>query len=376
MIKQPTTELPNLTALRGVAALLIVVYHFDEIVLHLAFSTSSLFLFHSYLMVDLFFILSGFILYHVYASKFTKGIKWPSYFQFMKARFARVYPLHAIVLVLFIIIFYFSLNPFMSGTLVNMIHDPKALPTNFLLLQSFGLHKIFTWNLPSWSISAEWWSYLAFPFLVYSLSRQRKLALFCMLGSVIGVYVTIAYYLPHSQYILILPDSKSLNVSFDFGYLRGLAGFISGLIAYELSRFKSHTNFLASDAIGLIALTSCFLFMNTSTNDLIVIPFFVLLVLNFAYNKKAISKFCKLKALQFLGKISYSIYMVHYVLILCLALPGMKLLGFKYTGPGSIQPPLAQGLLIFTFFLSLVIFVSYLCYRWIEVPLRQRINAI
>jgi peptidoglycan/LPS O-acetylase OafA/YrhL len=65
-----------------------------------------------------------------------------------------------------------------------------------------------------------------------------------------------------------------------------------------------------------------------------------------ASNKNLLHKICMLKPMQFLGKISYSIYMVHYLLIMCFALPIIDQIGFHYTGPGSVSPPLIQGLFL------------------------------
>jgi len=147
---QPTHRyLSNLTTLRGIAALWVVVFHFSEIIAKFVSTDRSLLLTKGYLMVDLFFIMSGFIIYHVYHESFISGISVSRFRQFIVARFARVYPLHFVTLLLIIVITVpmFGWDP--------LFDNPRAIPTNLLLIHSFGIHKSFNWNVPSWSISAE-----------------------------------------------------------------------------------------------------------------------------------------------------------------------------------------------------------------------------
>jgi len=367
--------LSNLTALRGLAAILVAVFHFDSMVMHLSFSNDSVFLKNCYLMVDLFFIMSGFIMLHVYGEKFTTQIKRTTYLSFLRARVARIYPLHVFTLLLFVIIFYGALNPYMSGTLTKLIHNPKAIPTHLLLLQSFGLHNIFTWNLPSWSISAEWFSYLLFPFLAFIMARFRTSGFLILTLLSVSLYVSIVYFLPRSKEFWSLPNALDINVTYEYGYLRGFAGFLAGMGTYRLFKIKTFVNYLSSDAVGLIGLLVLFVTLNGDCNDLVYVPVFMIVVLCIASNKRSIHKICMLRPLQFLGDISYSIYMVHYVLILCLAIPIVDNIGYDYTGPGSLHPPLYQGLVICSLFLVIVIAISSASYRIIEKPWRNRINS-
>ncbi len=370
----PEIYLRNLTALRGLAALMVVVFHFDSMVMHLTFSDNSCFVRNAYLMVDLFFILSGFILFHVYSILFTKQLKPKAYLNFLRARIARIYPLHVFTLLLFIVLIYGSINPYMSGTLTDLIHDPIAIPTHLLLLQSFGFHKIFTWNLPSWSISAEWFSYLLFPFLSLIVAKNRWRSLLVLTFLAILMYLAIVYYLPRSKDVWSLPNAKDINVTYDWGFLRGLAGFIAGLLTYQMYNSKNLTQLASRDSVGLSCLIALFILLNGEYNDLIYIPMFMILVLCVASNQKGIHLVCRLKFLQLLGDISYSIYMVHYLLILCFALPVIDLMGYDYTGPGSLNPPLYEGLGFCFLFLWIVIAVSLVSYYFIEKPWRRRIN--
>ena len=100
--------LSNLTPLRGIAALLIVIFHLDLMIFGnalISYADSGL-LHRMYLMVDFFFVLSGFIMSHVYGAWFSTSVRYADFKKFTIARFARVYPLHLVTLVYTILLFY------------------------------------------------------------------------------------------------------------------------------------------------------------------------------------------------------------------------------------------------------------------------------
>src|ERR1700748_1734095 len=66
--------LSNLTTLRGVAAIWVIVFHFQVLICQFVLPQQSLLIEKGYLMVDLFFIMSGFIICHVYQQSFQAGI--------------------------------------------------------------------------------------------------------------------------------------------------------------------------------------------------------------------------------------------------------------------------------------------------------------
>lgn len=374
ILKRKVPDLPNLHALRGIAALMVVVYHFDGIVMGLNFSHGSSIIHKGYLMVDLFFILSGFIILHVYGDYFSKQLSWKNYFNFLKARFARIYPLHLFTLLLVVFIFYASLNSYMLGDMSNSIYDPAAIPSHLFLLQSFGLQRIFTWNITSWSISAEWFAYLLFPFMALFISKKKMFTYLMMVVFVIFIYLAIVYYLPRSILSKSILNMNDINVSYDWGFLRGLAGFMTGMIAYYLYQNKKLIYFLSKDIIGLASIILLATALSNQINDLVYIPLFMILLLCFAGNNQILSKIFTLKPFQFVGKISYSIYMLHYILIFTVLLPALDLMRFNYTGPGSLNPKLSIGLSLCLMFLILVVLFSSLSYDLIEKPFRNWIN--
>ncbi|MBC7799876.1 MAG: acyltransferase, partial [Gemmatimonadaceae bacterium] len=151
-----------LTGLRGAAAVLVMVHHFTLRDPASPAPLQTLFT-HGYLAVDLFFVLSGFVMARAYGDWFRGG--WRSgagaYLTFMSRRVARLWPLHtAVVLVLLLI-----------GTPTW----PLMVATNLLMLQAWGFSQAL--NTPSWSVSTEMAAYALFPLLAtVALHRGRGLA--------------------------------------------------------------------------------------------------------------------------------------------------------------------------------------------------------
>jgi len=368
-MKSQATYIPNLTPLRGIAALMVAVYHFEELGARFLNPQHSMLIRKSYLMVDLFFVMSGFVMLHVYGESFSKALHWNVFKQFIIARFARLYPLHLFTLLLAVGFFYASNSP------ADAISNPAAIPTHLLLLQSFGIHHIFTWNVPSWSISAEWWAYMVFPLLVLLLGKNKIFTIVFMLFLSAGFYVSILYFLPRvNPFVPAMPIPHDLNVTYDFGFLRGLAGFMAGMVTYTFYQLKSVRLFFSTDFSAIIYTLLLLAALHFGINDILYIPLFMALVLAIAANQQTIHKICMVKPLQYIGDISYSIYLVHCNLIFLIIVPIFQKMGFAYKGPGSLQMPFWTGLAICSVFLVSVIALSSITYYLIEKPCRKWIN--
>ena len=168
--------IPALTGLRGVAALWVVLFHYQ---VQSAFLGSSWFAgvlgidagWHG---VDLFFVLSGFVLMLAHGEDF-QTLTVPSTLAFLKLRVARVYPLNFVVLLLIVAAalfdsrfadWYRTLNP------ANYTAIP-LLETS-LLANRWGYTAVGDWNQPTWSLSIEIIGYLAFPLLAWGLIQRRS----------------------------------------------------------------------------------------------------------------------------------------------------------------------------------------------------------
>ena len=138
---------PALDGLRGIAAILVAVYHYRGDFNGFGDFPAG----DGYLAVDLFFVLSGYVLSHAYLSRFQRGM---SVSQFMRARFIRLYPLYFIGLILGTIGFITGLEPGVNLT--------NGSVTKTLMLEAFMLpswpklgHPLFVINPVAWSLFFE-----------------------------------------------------------------------------------------------------------------------------------------------------------------------------------------------------------------------------
>ncbi len=363
--------LSNLTPLRGIAALLVAIFHFEMAIARFVPAAQTMFFEKCYLMVDLFFVMSGFIMLHVYGKDFSQSISKHLLRNFFVARFARIYPLHffsTTLLIILVIVF----SP--VGMYPNAMQFPAAIPTNIFLLQSFYIHKIYTWNIPSWSISSEWAAYIIFPLLALFISRKRKLSIVVMIIFIVASYLSIMYLLPRKNPLYpSIPVPHNINTTYDYGFLRGIAGFITGMMMYLLYQSNKIKNIFSRDIFTFIAILLLIAAMHFAINDGFCVILFAGIVLCFGCNSGYVHKICNNRVLQYLGLISYSIYLMQ-IFFQDPFSKGLRLPGVTGLGRGKQNIEFWNGLMYCIIYLLLLIAVSSITYYFIENPSRKFIN--
>lgn len=162
------SSLAQLTSLRFFAALHVLAFHSVQLTEAPALVTN--FVNNGYLSVSFFFILSGFILTHSYVDKMSDR---HDFRRFAIARFARTYPVYLLALVVALpqITQPFD-NPLMALATLGLI-QAWCPPTSM---------NGFFWNSPGWTLSVEFFFYLAFPLLLHLFSRLTSSALWISLA--------------------------------------------------------------------------------------------------------------------------------------------------------------------------------------------------
>jgi peptidoglycan/LPS O-acetylase OafA/YrhL len=379
-INKPTIEhIKPLTSLRGIAAIIITIHHFSIALVPSwgqAIETQTKLMKNCYLCVDLFFILSGFILSHVYINHFQKNIDFKSYKSFLTSRFARIYPLHIFTLLVFVGLEFIKLAYYQwrSNTNPNLLvgidppftgaYDPPSILTNILLLQAIDyktppLFDIVTyWNQPSWSISAEFAIYLIFPFLLLLVMRKRNFSL-----GLIGVAAFLA--------VCWVLKSGNLNHSGIPSLIRCSSECILGIISYKIYKKGLFQKWLEQDWLANLALLGILLTMHFGWIFLpLIFPLCCLLILCWGTNKGMLGNFLSSKPMVFLGTISYSLYLVHWFL--------QELFKFiwqaKFHRVFDMGWNFYQSSAIVTIGLGISILVATFTYRWFELPMRQKLK--
>jgi len=372
--------LTTLTPLRGIAALLVVVFHANLDLVPFAPALGTHLIDDGWLWVDFFFILSGFVIAYVYGNYFRYGISGANYKRYIGARFARVYPLHFFTLVWAALCVWYmhskatSIDPFI-GEILNL----KAIPASLVLMQSMHLYITAPLNTPSWSLSTEWWMYMIFPFIMPFFYRIKMRGRILILLLIVGYYLALTYLIgPISG---PFPTGKpTINLVADFGFLRCMAGFMLGMLLYEFYTARFGYSLLKNSWAFVVCFAGVLFAMHKGINELLIIAFFPFILLTAAYNTTTLKKVLDWRPLQRLGDWSFSIYMVHipigylfYVYNIRIQ-PGM--LAQSPAINNAAHPNYVLGGILCIILVVATLVVAALTYRFVEIPSRNYLNKL
>jgi len=346
-----------LDSFRGICALSVVIYH-----MHLLDTiTEWVFFRGSYLFVEFFFVLSGFVLTHGYL--FKQDLKWKP---FIISRFFRIYPLY-ICMLLFVLLFQivkliaYKYNVNFEAVPFTGPYDLTELLPNMLLLQSWTYFTMSTsFNAPSWSISIEFYMYFILFFLIISFKRS-----FFWVSLIISLLMMMSLIFND---LLVIP-----NVA------RGLSGFFGGVFIYHFYLKIKHLKFglLLSTVIEMFFVFTVVLVVSTDFDHRGVVAsiLFMLTVLTFSFETGYLSIILKTRYFRLLGTLSFSIYLTHCVLINYLGAI-LKVIG-KFTGNQfylvvdginfiELGSPIYNNLYVATICI-LTLIISTFTYKYIEL---------
>ena len=161
-------QIKALTVLRGFAALWVLLHHIvNQYPLKGALPDWVEYVaMKGWLGVDLFFILSGFVISYVHQNDFREGITPAGWKRFMVLRFSRVYPVHVALTVALIPIYLIASNFFHYQSPADAFTLSKLF-YSLSLTNGLGIPNSIGWNSPSWSVGSEAFVYLLFPFLTF-----------------------------------------------------------------------------------------------------------------------------------------------------------------------------------------------------------------
>lgn len=295
--------LPELTALRFFAAAIVMAYHYALVWAPDALAATGL-LGKGGLGVDFFFVLSGFILTHVYLSARDAGQF--HFGDFLWARLARIYPLHVVTTLIAIVILSIG---YKIGTITD---DPvyfEYVAKTLAMVHAWGTVDHFGLNAPSWSISAEWAAYLAFPgFLAIAIAARARPILF-----VTAAFATLC---AADVFARAAFGKGVTELSFDFGVLRIAPEFLLGCALYMLALKITASARTASIALGA-AIIATLVMMHVRAPDVLVVAAMSAIILFAALRARAApggggaSRALAHPTLVYLGEISYAIYLTH-----------------------------------------------------------------
>ncbi|MBS1955565.1 MAG: acyltransferase [Cyanobacteria bacterium SZAS-4] len=338
MSKVNSGTIPQLTSLRFFAAFAILLLHFRD---YLAPAPESvrLVVIGGYVGVTFFFVLSGFILTYNYESLFAEGIRLRDFWRFQKFRFARIYPTYLLALCLD--------TPVLLLLRRAPMDDAGHYPWDYgvsWIVNAIGVQSwipvfpyVLFWNIPSWSISTEFFFYLCFPFICGFMARTIKDLTHAIALSVFVVALTIgvSMWVVNEIYIVnaigFPPDYAVQNYLPPLRIPEFIVGCIAGRIFIESQSRSLKYSFFNTEKqrnLTLIILISLVFWRSTAhqydgpekilwmlDQGSLLIEFaipFAGIILAIASGKTVLSKLLAWPWLILLGESSYALYIMHY----------------------------------------------------------------
>jgi peptidoglycan/LPS O-acetylase OafA/YrhL len=352
------TKIEELESLRGMAALLVVIFHLPKWnpILDIGIINNG------YLMVDLFFVLSGFVIFTAYSNRIetkTELIR----FQFL--RFGRLYPVHLVFLFA-----YFALEVAKYVAVHKLgTQDIRVTPfgensfgaliEQLFLLQAIGpTGNVVTYNYPAWSISVEFYTYLIFGLSILFFRKLTILLFF--------VVALIA--------ILMLQTQSTYGFT---ELLSCLAGFFIGCIT---ASFVKDSKINLPNYLSLIIFIFIILFLQLKSStdfDLAIYFLTSALIISLVLSRGGwFRKVLKHKTLTWLGLVSYSVYMSHAIILWAVnnvfsrVLKRPEIQGAQ--GRRILSLTTSESLIAIFAVLIVVLVVSQITYLLIEKPMREK----
>lgn len=373
----------SLDSWRGIAALSVALFHFNA-AWHGYDAGFQKFI---HLFVDFFFVLSGLVIAQAYGDRLSTAREGAA---FLIRRFGRVWPLHAAVLIGFAAIEgakWFAVSGLGATAQTPPFAETGAVPASefpihLALLHGVGWSNRLTWNTPSWSISAEFWMYAVFAIVTWIGLRAGPTMTRNILMAALGFLAANVLYGSVTAY--------DLDLTYDGGFARCIYGFTLGFFVDRIRRACPSPPRIAvtglAETLILVAIGAAAL-LTAGSPAIVAVPLLIAVaVYIFSFDAGPIARALHAKPFQNLGTWSYSIYMVHGLILFAAGLVVSVLerrtglpLWHNLPHAGRIvrtldfgQPWLLDAALIV--YLAIVIAVSALTYRWIESPARRAFN--
>ncbi|MBD3678011.1 MAG: acyltransferase [Rhodobacteraceae bacterium] len=344
-----------LESARGIAALAVVWFHTPFLS-----GQPTVLRMNAELFVDFFFILSGFVMAHAYRDRILGGMTLRDY---AMRRFGRLYPLHGVLMGAWGVMA-LGFLAWGGATWFFDINSLRGFFLNVILLNSVGLQDHLNWNFPAWSIGAEMIAYLAF-FAVLRVLGRRPTWLVALALSLFA-YAAIAS----------LTDT-TFRRSSDLGFLRCLGGFFLGVAVHALHERNPRPQRAATEiAVLAMVLSALLIPPGRMLSEAATFAGFAATVFVLASSTGPFARLLDGAVPRFLGRISYSVYMVHALVVTLVVVWGRHWEAFPTI---VFATPTAKGTTFITDWailanlgiVAVTVAISAVTYRFVEAPARD-----
>jgi len=347
----------SLTGLRGIAAIWVALFHgTGMLAIDPGFPVAIRNVIQcGWVAVDLFFVLSGYVMCYVHLGDF-EVLSWSSTWRYWKLRLARIYPAHAVMTLAWLPVMWMAAVVF-PETLTASVKDQfslSALAAALTLTNGWGLPHSQGWNGVSWSVGSEWFAYLSFPLLAFLLNGTLTMGKSLLLAAV-------AMAVPFGLAIVVNGGSQFM-LPWSWTIVRVETAFVLGMAMYHLSQHIRPAVATMLTIASLLGIAFVTIRAAPGLEIGVLICCFALLISGAAKSRIADALFGS-RVLTFLGTISYSIYLSHYLVVVFLRHIFQRLIRGTPT-------PTQSGILLIVF-LAITVAVGYGLFTVIENPMRK-----
>ena len=343
-------DIRALTGVRGVAAAIIVVYHFGDVQLSTGGTASYFRIPFGYLIVDLFFMLSGYVMALTYRDAFAHLTR-AKFATFMLKRVARLYPAYCIIGLFYLA----KIAAGLSGETLDM-YSAWDWIGNLLMMSGWGLYIDPVIGV-AWAASAEMGSYLLLPILMaFTLRKSAFTAVLAVVVALVAIYA-VSVSGRGSGGPLDVVNGNSF-----YPLLRAVAGFTLGLAIFRFAGIIDRLSMAMQDALVIGILVAMAMVGLASRGDLPLYLLFIPLVAVLSRDGRAAQALFGNALVYRLGIISYSIYLIHPLFI------SFAVRTWRYFGETEAVYIGAAGVCV-----AAIWGLSELSYRFVEMPGRKAI---
>lgn len=349
----------TLDSFRGLAALLIAVFHFPPIFWGADFPVLR----HAYVVTNFFFALSGFILMAAYARKIQNAA---NYSRFILKRIARLVPMHLVATLAVLgmpllthgtdLVLTYLFTGQYGGDLPEVLTPTKYVWVHALLLQGFGLLPELALNFPAWSLGVIFFCAALLGLLQLTLRRHAGWAFAVMaLGSAV---------------LLLTQAPHQFASTYDYGFARGALHFFMGSLSYllwqKLSLGARMGKWAEPAQASALVLALAFMVAAEPNSSLALLNPLVcaLVLLAFSVDKGDFHAFLSHPVFHWLSKRSYSMFMTQALVLFI----GHQTLEWTTYFQASTFTGHLFGTLALTVYVAALLALSNMTYRWVEQP--------
>lgn len=358
-------QFKSLEALRGIAAIMVALFHSTFYL-----PNPSKLVMHSDLFVDFFFVLSGFVMTYAYQDKIAGGL---SFKRFFILRIGRLYPLHFFMLLVwlpYILLKAFIYSKGFGGTDPLEASNAYSFVLNVFFLQALASGGGAGWNWPSWSVALEFYVYLLF-YLFLIIENNYRTILAPLLMAIIS-------------FLLLYNTGPLLEIGWH-SLFRCIGGFFLGVFLYRfykpLSSIKFDSkiwpSFMELIALAFMLWAVSHYGSNPKIFFALSIISFVVVIFVFSCQEKGIFSFILNASLfQYIGKLSYSIYLTHGIVMAAASNVVLHLFKLEKQNHEAVSSVNAvffdESLFLNAFLIFVVLCISAITFKYVETPWRDK----